>query len=100
MYSISDSGVLVLPVGNLSASPRLSASVEDLLFLGNFCNRNQITQTFTLTDPGGNHTPFSLSTSTAGITISPSSGVTPATITVSADPTPLRAKRGPSPRPS
>src|SRR6202034_2931571 len=50
MYSISDSGVMVLPVGTLANYPRLSASAEDLLFLGNFCNRNALTQTFTITD--------------------------------------------------
>ncbi len=66
MYSISDSGVLVLPVGNLSAYPRLAASVEDLVFRGNFCNRNVNTQTLTITDPGGKHTPFTISTTTSG----------------------------------
>jgi uncharacterized protein (TIGR03437 family) len=94
MYSISDSGVMVIPVGNLAAYPRLSASTEDLLFLGNFCNRNSLTQTFTITDPGGNHTPFSVSTTTAGITISPSSGVTPANVTVSVDPNAFASSKG------
>ena len=68
MYSISDSGVMILPVGNLNQYPRLSASVEDLVFRGNFCDRNVTTQTFTITDPGGGHTPFSISTTTSGIT--------------------------------
>jgi uncharacterized protein (TIGR03437 family) len=94
MYSISDSGVLVLPVGNLGAYPRLSASAEDVVFRGNFCNRNVTTQTFVLTDPGGNRTPFSLSTNTPGLTISPSSGVTPATITISADPNAFASQKG------
>ena len=94
MYSISDSGVMVLPIGSLASYPRLSASTEDLLFLGNFCNRNSLTQTFTITDPGGNHTPFSISTTTAGITISPSSGVTPANVTVSVDPNAFAASKG------
>jgi uncharacterized protein (TIGR03437 family) len=94
MYSISDSGVMVLPVGSLAKYPRLSASAEDLLFLGNFCNRNSLTQTFTISDPGGNHTPFSVSTSTSGITISPSSGVTPANVTVSVDPNAFASSKG------
>lgn len=94
MYSISDSGVLVLPVGSLNKYPRLSASVEDVVFRGNFCNRNQTTQTFTLSDPGGNHTSFSLSTNTAGLTISPASGVTPATITITADPNAFASSKG------
>src|SRR5260370_42345695 len=60
MYAISDSGIVVLPVGNFAKYPRLSASVEDLVFRGNFCNRNSLTQSFTITDPCGNHTPFSV----------------------------------------
>ena len=94
MYSISDSGVMIIPVGSLGTFPRLAASTEDLLFLGNFCNRNSLTQTFTITDPGGNHTPFSVSTTTAGITISPSSGVTPANVTVSVDPNAFSSSKG------
>jgi uncharacterized protein (TIGR03437 family) len=94
MYSVSDSGVLILPVGNLASYPRLSASTEDLVFRGNFCNRNIATQTFTITDPGGGHTPFSISTTTSGISISPSSGVTPANVTVSVDPNTFAAQKG------
>lgn len=94
MYSISDSGVTVLPVGNLKAYPRLASSVEDLLFLGNFCNRNSLTQSFSVTDPGGNHTPFAISTTTPGITISPASGVTPANISVSVDPNAFSSQKG------
>ena len=94
MYSISDSGVMVLPVGSLNKYPRLSASVEDLLFLGNFCNRNALTQTFTITDPGGNHTPFTITASVAGITVTPSSGVTPATVSVSVDPNQFASSKG------
>lgn len=94
MYSISDSGVTVLPVGSLASYPRLSANKEDLLFLGNFCTRTALTQTFTISDPGGNSTPFSVSTTTAGITISPSSGVTPANVTVSVDPNAFAASKG------
>jgi uncharacterized protein (TIGR03437 family) len=94
MYSISDSGVMVLPVGSLGKYPRLSVSTEDLLFLGNFCNRNSLTQTFTISDPGGNHTPFSISTTTSGISISPSSGVTPANVTVSVDPSAFASSKG------
>ena len=94
MYSISDSGVMILPVGNLKSYPRLSASTEDVVFRGNFCNRNITTQTFTITDPGGGHTPFSISSTTAGISISPSSGVTPATVSVAVDPNAFSSQKG------
>jgi uncharacterized protein (TIGR03437 family) len=86
MYASSDSGVLILPVGNLNATPRLSASVEDLVFRGNFCDRSLATQTFTLSDPGGAKVPFTITSSDPGVTVSPSSGTTPATITVRVDP--------------
>jgi uncharacterized protein (TIGR03437 family) len=86
VYAVSDSGVMVLPVGSLNKSPRLQVSVQSLLFLGNFCDRNAGQQTLTITDPGGNHTPFSISSSVPGVTVSPSSGTTPATVTVSVDP--------------
>ena len=94
MYAISDSGVTILPVGSLSSVPRLSSSVEDLLFLGNFCNRNSMTQTFTISDPGGNHTPFTITPSVQGITVSPSSGIAPAVITVTVDPNAFSASKG------
>jgi len=94
MYSISDSGVMVLPVGSLAKYPRLSASAEDLIFRGNFCNRNALTQTFAITDPGGNHTPFTVTPSASGITVSPSSGVTPATVSVSVDPNAFASSKG------
>jgi uncharacterized protein (TIGR03437 family) len=96
LYAVSDSGVMVLPVGSLKKTPRLQASVEDLLYLGNFCNRNAAQQTLTITDPGGNHTPFSISSSTPGVTVSPATGVTPATVTVSVDPNAFVNEKGTS----
>ena len=77
LYSISDSGVLVLPVGNLKASPRLSASATDLFFRGNFCDRAPASQKLTITDPGGGKTPFTITSSDPNVTVSPSSGTTP-----------------------
>jgi uncharacterized protein (TIGR03437 family) len=94
MYGVSDSGVMVLPVGSLNQSPRLAASATDLLFQGNFCNVSVATQTLTITDPGGNHTPFTVASSTAGLTVSPGSGVTPAVVTVTVDPTVFTANSG------
>jgi uncharacterized protein (TIGR03437 family) len=94
MYGISDSGVMVLAVGSLNAVPRLAAGVEDLVFRGNFCNRSTSTQTLTITDPGGNHTPFSIASSTSGLSVSPSSGITPAVVTVSVDPNTFASQKG------
>jgi uncharacterized protein (TIGR03437 family) len=94
MYSVSDSGVLVLPVGRLDGTPRLTASVEDVVFRGNFCDRRVVSQQVLITDPGGGKTPFSLSTATGGITISPSAGTTPATVRISVDPNVFQNQKG------
>ena len=95
MYAMSDSGVTVLPVGSLNSYNRVEPGQEDVLIQTSFCNEAQVSQTFTLADPGGNHTDFEL-TPGAGILVSPSSGVTPATITVSADPTYFKSALGTS----
>ena len=87
LYAISDSGVMVLPVGSLNQAHRVAADHEDLLVQTTFCNRNALSQSMTITDPGGNQTDFSLSTTQAGVTISPASGTTPATVVVTVDPT-------------
>ena len=94
MYAISDSGVTVLPVGSLRQMHRVRAAAEDVVFRGNFCNRSVATQTLTITDPGGGSTDFSLSTNLSGVSISPSAGVTPATITISVDPNAFAAQKG------
>jgi uncharacterized protein (TIGR03437 family) len=94
MYAVSDSGVSILPIGSLSKFKRLAASTEDLFIQSNFCNRTAVTQTFTLADPGGNRTEFSISTTQAGVTVSPVSGITPATITVSVDPAAIKGSLG------
>jgi len=86
LYAISDSGVTVLPVGSLNQAHQLAADHEDVLVQTTFCNRSSMAQSFTISDPGGNATDFTISTSQAGVTVSPASGTTPATITVSVDP--------------
>jgi uncharacterized protein (TIGR03437 family) len=86
LYPVSESGVTVLPVGNLAQQPRVLAKQEDLIFRSSFCNQGISTQQFIVADPGGNKTPFSISSDTAGVSVSPASGVTPAVVTVSVDP--------------
>jgi uncharacterized protein (TIGR03437 family) len=94
MYAASDSGVMVLPVGKLNTQPRLETSVEDLVFRGDFCNRDTATQSFILRDPGGNRVPFTISSSNSGVRLSPSSGVTPAVIKVTVDPNSFASQKG------
>ena len=94
MYSISDSGVMVLQVGQLGQAPRVTASQEDVVFSGNFCNHSVASQQITIVDPGGGNTPFALSTTTQGLSISPAVGVTPATVKISADPNAFQNQKG------
>src|ERR1022692_3821265 len=94
LYAISDSGVTVFPVGRLNQQHRLIASVRDVVARGTFCDHTVITQTITITDPGGGNTDFQLSSNTQGVTLSPSSGITPATVQVRVDPTVFQNQNG------
>jgi uncharacterized protein (TIGR03437 family) len=94
MYSISDSGVLVLPVGFLDSMSRVTTSTPSLFFRGNFCDGNTISQTFTVTDPGIVQSGFAFKPASPGVTVSPAIGVTPATVTVTVDPSAFASLHG------
>jgi len=94
MYVVSESGVMILPVGQLNSYPRLASAQEDVLVTTNFCNTGILTQSFAITDPGGGNTDFKVTTTQSGVTILPSSGVTPATVQVLVDPTVLPGSGG------
>jgi uncharacterized protein (TIGR03437 family) len=94
LYAVSDSGVTVFPVGQLNQQHRLRASVSDVVARSTFCNRAVITQTITITDPGGGTTAFGLSSSTSGVTISPAVGFTPAQVQIRVDPTAFQNQNG------
>jgi uncharacterized protein (TIGR03437 family) len=94
MYAVSDSGVMILPVGSISRAHRIAASREDLIFRGNFCDRQAATQDLVISDPGGGSTDFTLTTAMNGILITPSSGTTPATVHIAVDPQSFADRRG------
>lgn len=94
LYAISDSGVLIIPVGRLNQVPRVAAEKESVRFTGSFCDRRVASQQILITDPGGGNTPFALSASAAGVTISPTSGTTPASVTISIDPNAFQNQKG------
>lgn len=94
LYAVTESGVTVYPVGRLSQERRLVAAQSDVLATGNFCNRNIIVQQLTITDPGGGNTDFRISSNLAGVTVSPSSGITPATVQVRIDPSVYQNQNG------
>jgi uncharacterized protein (TIGR03437 family) len=94
MYSVSDSGITILPVGSLAKVHRLRASREDLIFRGNFCDRQASAQNLVVSDPGGGSTDFTISTATPGIQVSPAAGTTPATVQITVDPQSFAGQRG------
>jgi uncharacterized protein (TIGR03437 family) len=97
LYAISDSGVMILPVGFLNQYPRLSVSRSDVLFQTNFCNRTTLSQTLTIWDPGGGNTDFAITVPNAGVSVSPSSGKTPATVQVRVDGAAFSGQNGTTP---
>ena len=93
MYSVSESGVTVLPVGQLELQPRVVASNQDLTFRGNFCDRNIATQEVTITSEGA-AADFKLTSDNPAVRISPTQGVTPATVRISVDPSAFQSAKG------
>jgi uncharacterized protein (TIGR03437 family) len=93
-YAVSDSGVMALPVGRLNQYHRLAAAQSDVVARGNFCDQKVITQTLTITDPGGGNTDFAVSAGVMGVTISPAAGITPATVQIRVDPSAFQNQNG------
>ncbi len=94
MYAVTDSGVTVMPVGRLKQFHRVAASQNDIVAAGNFCDRNVITQSLTITDPGGGNTDFAINVNVTGVSVSPASGLTPATVQVRVDPSAFQNQNG------
>ncbi len=94
LYGISDSGIMIVPIGDMSRVPRVVANRSDVVFRGNFCDRRISSQEVTLLDPSGGNTDFTLTVSTPGITVTPSRGVTPATIRINVDPNTFQNQKG------
>ncbi|MEK7408486.1 MAG: hypothetical protein AAB225_25725 [Acidobacteriota bacterium] len=94
LYAVSDSGLMILPVGALDKQPRVAARQEALVFRGNFCERGALTQELEVADPGGGRTDFRVSVSAPGVTVSPASGVTPARVRVTVDLIAYQNRRG------
>ena len=94
LYSISDSGVTVFPVGSLAQARRVTASQEDVVFRGSFCDRQAASQEITILDQSGANTDFFLTNIPAGVRVSPTSGTTPARIRISVDPASFQNSKG------
>jgi len=94
MYSASDSGVMILPVGSLASQPRLVASKEDVVFRPDLCKSGMATQTLDIVNPAGGKVGFAIVSTMGGITVTPNSGFTPARVTVSVDPGAFQQQNG------
>lgn len=97
MYGVSDSGVLILPLGSLASINRVTASQPDMVFRGGTCDsRVMMTQEIAIVDPGGGRTDFRLRPTSRAVTVTPTSGVTPAVVRVQIDPSAFSAQNGTS----
>lgn len=85
MYSISESGVMVLPVGDLDRMRRVTADREELVLRATACGGVVLRGQLRILDLSGAQTAFSLR-SANGVRFSPAAGVTPATVEVAVDP--------------
>ncbi|MDR3718355.1 MAG: hypothetical protein P4K98_06100 [Bryobacteraceae bacterium] len=96
VYSVSDGGVLVLPVSTLGSVPQLAALQEDVVFQSDVCTRSVISQSIDVVDLAGGNIDFTLSlpSGTSGIRFSQSTGTTPAKVTISVDPTVFQSNAG------
>ena len=96
MYSASVSGVTILPVGQLPNTPQVGFSQEDMLFVADACNRLVLKQTLNIISLSSVQTDFKLSlpAGTSGITLSATSGTTPAQVIITIDPTAFQAAKG------
>ncbi|HET8546784.1 MAG TPA: hypothetical protein VFL57_02210, partial [Bryobacteraceae bacterium] len=93
MYSVSDSGVTVLPVGSWQQARRIVSSQEDVIFRGNFCDRRAASQDILITDPSGAATDFTLAPD-AGVRVVPAFGTTPARVRITVDPNSFATQKG------
>ena len=94
MYASSESGVMILPVGDLYRQRKVVSSVPDLVFRGNFCDRRIAVQQFVVADSSGQNTDFAFKNIPPGVTVEPLAGITPAVVTVTVDPLTFSNTRG------
>ena len=96
MYSASASGVVILPIGQLPNLPQVGFSQEDTIFAADACNQLVVQQLINIISLGSANTDFSLSlpAGTAGVTLSATSGTTPAQVLITIDPSVFQAARG------
>lgn len=94
MYSISESGVMALAVGELARQPQLKATSEHVFVQANACDRRVLRREVTLYDPSGRGADFTLEVRGSGVEVTPRAGRTPATIAIRVDPAAFLNRQG------
>lgn len=97
MYSASISGVTILPIGQLPETPRIGTAQEDVLFrTADFCNATLLGQTLDVVSLGSAPTDFKLTlpAGVQGVTLSKTSGTTPAQVQITVDPSFFQLTKG------
>lgn len=96
LYAASQSGVTVLPVGELWRTPRVRALQEDVFFRGSGCDNRPLVREIDVVDLGGGAVDFSLSlpASSLGIRLRASSNRTPAKVWIEVDPVAFQNQKG------
>jgi uncharacterized protein (TIGR03437 family) len=94
MYSVSDSGVIVLPIGSLDQTHRITTLQEDLFFPSSALDPSLMSRDLDIVNPAGGSTSFRLSTKALGVRIVPETGITPARVRVEVDPAAFLGERG------
>ena len=94
LYALSQKGLTIIPIGSLNSAPRLTASSDTIVFRFNVCNKLTATATFDVVNQGPGSVDFTLSTNMPGLSLSQTSGTTPAHITATFDPNQLFNVKG------
>jgi len=95
LYSLSESGVTVFPVGRLAQTPRVRPEKTHVVFRGNSCDRGAITQEVVI---GGDGAPadYVLISNNPAVRITNTRGTTPATVGITVDMASFAGQKGTS----
>jgi uncharacterized protein (TIGR03437 family) len=96
MYAASDSGVTVLPVGDLAQAPRVVARNEAMVFRASACDNRVLSADLDILSSGSGPVDFRITGAAAGVRIIPSSGTAPARVRIEVDPTAFQNNKGTS----
>ncbi len=94
LFANSTSGLLVIPVGQLSNLPVLDVSATNVVLAVDMCNRTVATASIQVRNVGGGRMTFAaaVNNQNAPVILNRGSGVAPANLTISFDPRPVTTR--------